>query len=91
MWLVPLLLGVVVVCFLLARWGWWVYVTSTADPLCPLPLPPGGLGLPFIGEMINLVLEVSEICYCHNEEDGTKYCTFNVEWGIFIQQLRIAL
>lgn len=50
--LLPLLL------FLAAVKLWDLYCVSGRDPSCPLPLPPGTMGLPFFGETLQLVLQV---------------------------------
>jgi len=50
--LVPLLLGIVA----LRLWVCFVYMT--ADPESTLPLPPGGVGLPFVGETLELLFKV---------------------------------
>lgn len=50
--LLPLLL------FLAAVKLWDLYCVSSRDPSCPLPLPPGTMGLPFFGETLQLVLQV---------------------------------
>lgn len=50
--LLPLLL------FLAAVKLWDLYCVSSRDPSCPLPLPPGTMGLPFFGETLQMVLQV---------------------------------
>lgn len=50
--LLPLLL------FLAAVKLWDLYCASSRDPSCPLPLPPGTMGLPFFGETLQMVLQV---------------------------------
>lgn len=50
--LLPLLL------FLAAVKLWDLYCVSGRDPSCPLPLPPGTMGLPFFGETLQMVLQV---------------------------------
>lgn len=52
--LLPLLL------FLAAVKLWDLYCVSSRDPSCPLPLPPGTMGLPFFGETLQLVLQVRQ-------------------------------
>lgn len=37
---------------------WHFYCLRGRDPACPLPLPPGAMGLPFLGETLQLVLQV---------------------------------
>lgn len=50
--LLPLLL------FLAAVKLWDLYCVSGRDSSCPLPLPPGTMGLPFFGETLQMVLQV---------------------------------
>lgn len=37
---------------------WEVYMIRERDSACPCPLPPGTMGLPFIGETLQLILQV---------------------------------
>lgn len=39
---------------------WEVYMVRGRDPSCPSPLPPGSMGLPFLGETLQLILQVSQ-------------------------------
>lgn len=39
---------------------WEVYMVRGRDPGCPSPLPPGSMGLPFLGETLQLILQVSK-------------------------------
>ncbi|KFU91446.1 Cytochrome P450 26A1, partial [Chaetura pelagica] len=43
--------------FLAAVKLWDLYCVSGRDPSCPLPLPPGTMGLPFFGETLQMVLQ----------------------------------
>lgn len=38
---------------------WEVYMVRGRDPSCPSPLPPGSMGLPFLGETLQLILQVN--------------------------------
>lgn len=38
---------------------WQVLVIRGLDPSCTSPLPPGTMGLPFIGETLQLILQVT--------------------------------
>lgn len=38
---------------------WEVYMTRGRDPSCSSPLPPGSMGLPFVGETLQLLLQVN--------------------------------
>lgn len=44
--------------FLVAMKLWEVYMIRGRDPNCSSPLPPGSMGLPFIGETLQLILQV---------------------------------
>ena len=50
---VPILLWVIAV----RLWSW--FILQTADGHSKLPLPPGAVGLPFIGETLQLAWQVS--------------------------------
>ncbi|XP_013403737.1 cytochrome P450 26B1 [Lingula anatina] len=45
-----------VVCFVVYLYQRFTYGRQ-GDPLCPLPLPPGAMGMPFLGETIQLMLK----------------------------------
>lgn len=53
--MLPLLL------FLVTVKLWEVYMIRGRDAACPSPLPPGTMGLPFIGETLQLILQVKII------------------------------
>lgn len=44
--------------FLVTLKLWEVYMIRSRDRSCPSPLPPGSMGLPFIGETLQLILQV---------------------------------
>ena len=48
-----------VLLFLVALKLWEVYMIRGRDPSCCSPLPPGSMGLPFIGETLQLILQVN--------------------------------
>ena len=48
-----------VLLFLVAVKLWEVYLIRGRDPSCPRPLPPGSMGLPFLGETLQLLLQVN--------------------------------
>ncbi|XP_053406375.1 cytochrome P450 26A1-like [Mercenaria mercenaria] len=54
-------------------WKW--YVTSTRDSTCSLPLPPGGYGLPFIGETIHMLILGKAYFENRRKEYGDVYKT----------------
>lgn len=52
----PYLVPVILFIFSISLWTY--YVNSTRDTSSSLPLPPGTVGFPFVGETINMVMKV---------------------------------
>ena len=48
-----------VLLFLVAVKLWEVYTVRGGDARCARPLPPGSMGMPFIGETLQLILQVT--------------------------------
>ncbi|XP_054687996.1 cytochrome P450 26A1 isoform X3 [Grus americana] len=67
--LLPLLL------FLAAVKLWDLYCVSSRDPSCPLPLPPGTMGLPFFGETLQMVLQRRKFLQMKRRKYGFIYKT----------------
>nr|XP_028585613.1 cytochrome P450 26A1 [Podarcis muralis] len=67
--LLPLLL------FLAAVKLWDLYCLRGRDPSCPLPLPPGTMGLPFFGETLQLVLQRRKFLQLKRRKYGYIYKT----------------
>ncbi|XP_019473217.1 cytochrome P450 26A1 isoform X3 [Meleagris gallopavo] len=67
--LLPLLL------FLAAVRLWDLYCASGRDPSCPLPLPPGTMGLPFFGETLQMVLQRRKFLQMKRRKYGFIYKT----------------
>lgn len=53
---------------------WDLYCYSCRDHGCQSPLPPGTMGLPFFGETLQMVLQVSAVL-CGYLVDATVHCT----------------
>lgn len=47
-----------VLLFLVAVKLWEIFMIRRRDPNCQRPLPPGTMGMPFIGETLQLILQV---------------------------------
>ncbi|KAL8187138.1 UNVERIFIED_CONTAM: hypothetical protein K2H54_034261 [Gekko kuhli] len=67
--LLPLLL------FLAAAKLWELYCVRGRDSDCPLPLPPGTMGLPFFGETLQLVLQRRKFLQLKRQKYGFIYKT----------------
>ncbi|XP_020638554.3 cytochrome P450 26A1 [Pogona vitticeps] len=67
--LLPLLL------LLVAAKLWDLYCLRGRDPACPLPLPPGSMGLPFFGETLQLVLQRRKFLQMKRSKYGHVYKT----------------
>ncbi|XP_015234796.1 PREDICTED: cytochrome P450 26A1 [Cyprinodon variegatus] len=64
-----------VLLFLVAVKLWEVYLVRGADPGCRSPLPPGSMGLPFIGETLQLLLQRRKFLRMKREKYGYIYRT----------------
>ncbi|XP_066477163.1 cytochrome P450 26A1 [Tiliqua scincoides] len=54
---------------------WALYCLRGRDPACPLPLPPGSMGLPFFGETLQLVLQRRRFLELKRRKYGPVYKT----------------
>ncbi|XP_039191967.1 cytochrome P450 26A1 isoform X2 [Crotalus tigris] len=54
---------------------WQLYCLRGRDPACPLPLPPGTMGLPFLGETLQLVLQRRKFLSMKRRRYGHIYKT----------------
>ncbi|XP_051837623.1 cytochrome P450 26A1 [Antechinus flavipes] len=61
--------------FLAAVKLWNLYCLSTRDRSCPLPLPPGTMGLPFFGETLQMVLQRRKFLQMKRKKYGFIYKT----------------
>ncbi|KAM4623557.1 cytochrome P450 26A1 [Polymixia lowei] len=61
--------------FLVAVKLWEVYIIRGRDQSCPSPLPPGSMGLPFIGETLQLILQRRKFLRMKRQKYGYIYRT----------------
>lgn len=54
---------------------WWKYMDGGKDPNCDLPLPPGSMGLPLVGETLNFLMKGSEFFRERTKSYGRVYKT----------------
>uniref|UniRef100_A0A8K9UI08 Cytochrome P450 26A1 n=1 Tax=Oncorhynchus mykiss TaxID=8022 RepID=A0A8K9UI08_ONCMY len=54
---------------------WEMYVVSGRDPTCQSPLPPGTMGLPFLGETLQMVLQRRTFLKMKRQKYGYIYKT----------------
>lgn len=83
--------------FLVALKLWEVYMIRGRDQSCPSPLPPGSMGLPFIGETLQLILQVNAphllsatLTHPHVDEDAPdtkRKCDFKLRWRLSVLML----
>lgn len=50
-----------VLLFLVTVKLWEIFMIRGRDSSCPRPLPPGTMGIPFLGETLQLILQVSPV------------------------------
>ncbi|MBN3290019.1 CP26A protein, partial [Polypterus senegalus] len=54
---------------------WEIYIVSGRDPTCPSPLPPGTMGIPFLGETLQMVLQRRKFLRMKRQKYGFIYKT----------------
>ena len=76
-----------VLLFLVAVKLWEVYLIRGRDPSCPRPLPPGSMGLPFLGETLQLLLQVNTDT-CLRDSTVFRHCISTVHLNVAMHLCR---
>ncbi|XP_046362369.2 cytochrome P450 26B1-like isoform X1 [Haliotis rufescens] len=60
---------------IVATWLWRQYYKHAGDPCSKLPLPPGSMGFPLVGETLSLITKGSDYYLSRREQYGHVYKT----------------
>ncbi|XP_046362368.2 cytochrome P450 26B1-like [Haliotis rufescens] len=60
---------------ILATWLWRQYYRHAGDPRSKLPLPPGSMGFPLVGETLSLITKGSDYYLSRRKQYGRVYKT----------------